>query len=101
MGTPAAALARLGTIPCDDDNVTAAAYRDERMHVMPGDGETPGAIVAPLASPEDLAGVMSLEINDGWEGSAAVQSTATIIAAQLATLVAADPASTTAGDVEG
>ena len=100
-GYPAAALARLGTIPCDDDNLIAAAYRDERMHVMPGDGETPGAIVAPLASPEDRSGVMSLEINDGWEASAAVQSTATIIAAQLATLVAADPASTTAGDVEG
>ena len=95
-GYPAAALARLGTISCDGDNVTAAAYREARMHVIPGNAETPGAIVAPLASPEDRPGVMTLEVNDGWEASDVVQSTATIIAAQLATLIAADPASTSA-----
>lgn len=90
-GYPAAALARLGTIPCDSDNVAAAAYRDGRLQVMPGDADTRGALVAPLASAEDRAGVLTLEVNDGWESSDAVQSTATIIAAQLATLVAADP----------
>jgi len=95
-GYPAAALARLGTISCDGDNVTAAAYREARMHVIPGNAETPGAIVAPLASPEDRPGVMTIEVNDGWEASDVVQSTATIIAAQLATLIAADPASTSA-----
>ena len=92
-GYPAAALARLGTIPCDSDNAAAAAYRDERLQVVPGGADTPGALVAPLASAEDRAGVMTLEVNDGWETSDAVQSTATIIAAQLATLVAADPSS--------
>ena len=96
-GYPAAALARLGMIACDGDNVTAAAYREERMHVVPGNTETPGAIAVPLASPDDRPGVMTLEVNDGWEASDGVQSTATIIAAQLATLVAADPASTSAG----
>ena len=91
-GYPPAALARLGTIPCDSDNVTAASYRDERMQVIAGDADTPGALVAPLASPGDRSsGVMTLEVNDGWETSDAVQSTAAIIAAQLATLVAADP----------
>ena len=88
---PAAALARQGTIPCDSDNAAAAAYRDERLQVVSGGADTPGALVAPLASAEDRAGVMTLEVNDGWETSDAVQSTATIIAAQLATLVAADP----------
>lgn len=96
-GYPPAALARLGTIACDGDNVTAAAYRDARLHVMPGGVETPGAIAAPLAAPEDCPGVMSIEVNDGWESSDTVQSTATIIAAQLATLVAADPADASAG----
>ncbi len=91
-GYPAAALARLGTIPCDGDNVTAAAYREARMQVIPGNAETPGAIVAPLASAEDRPGVMTLEVNDGWEASDFVRATATIFAAQLATLVAADPA---------
>ena len=99
-GYPAAALARLGTIPCDSDNVTAAAYRDARMQVIPGDADTPGALVAPLASSEDRAGVMTLEVNDGWEASDAVQSTATIIAAQLATLVAADPSSASSEDIQ-
>lgn len=99
-GYPAATLARLGTIPCDGDNVAAAAYRDERMQVVPGDEETPGAIVAPLASPEDRAGVVTLEINDGWEASDTVQSAAIIIAAQLATLVAADPTDASAGHVQ-
>ena len=96
-GYPAAALARLGTIPCDADNVTAAAWRDERMHVVSGDRETPGAIVVPLVSPEERAGVMSLEVRDGWERGDAVQATAAIVAAQLATRVAADPADTPGG----
>lgn len=95
-GYPPAALARLGTIPCDGDNAVAAAYRDGQMQVVPGDDEAPGAIVAPLASSEDRPGVLSLEVNDRWETSDSVQSTATIIAAQLATLCAADPASASA-----
>ena len=96
-GYPAAALARLGTIACDGDNAAAAAYREARMHVIGGDSETPGAIVVPLASPDDRPGVMTIEVNDGWEAGDTVQSAATIIAAQLATLVAADPANTSAG----
>ncbi len=96
-GYPAAALSRLGTIACDGDNVTAAAYRDAQMHVFPGDAEAPGAIAAPLVSPDDRPGVMTLEVNDGWEASDAVQSAATIVAAQLATLVAADPARSSSG----
>lgn len=95
-GYPPAALARLGTIPCDGDNAVAAAYRDGQMQVVPGKDEAPGAIVAPLASSEDRPGVLSLEVNDRWETSDTVQSTATIIAAQLATLCAADPASASA-----
>ena len=97
-GYPAAALARLGTIPCDSDNVAAASYRDERLQVIAGDADTPGAVVAPLASPEDRSGVMTLEVNDGWETNDTVQSTAAIIAAQLATLVAADPTSSSSED---
>ncbi len=95
-GYPPAALARLGTIPCDGDNAVAAAYRDGQMQVVTGDDESPGAIVAPLASSEDRPGVLSLEVNDRWETSDAVQSTATIFAAQLGTLCAADPESASA-----
>lgn len=100
-GYPPAALARLGTIACDGDNVTAAAYREARMRVVPADGETPGVIAAPLASSQDNPGIMTLEVSGGWETSEAVQSTTTIIAAQLATLVAADPASESADQAHG
>lgn len=92
-GYSSAALARIGPLPCDGDNATAAAWRDGRMHVVASNGDGPyGAIVAPLVSPDHCSGVLSLEMDDGWERSEAVQSTVEIVAAQLATLVSADPA---------
>lgn len=97
-GYPAAALARLGVLPCEGDNAAATAFRDVRMHVVPaGDGSERGALAAPLTAPEGCGGVITLELNDGWETSETVQSTAAIIAAQLATLVAADPSSRATG----
>lgn len=97
-GYPAAAMARLGVLPCDGDNATAAAFRDARMHVVPaGDASEHGALAAPLTAPEGCGGVISLELNDGWETSEQVQSATAIIAAQLATLVAADTMSRTTG----
>lgn len=97
-GYPAAALARLGVLPCEGDNAAATAFRDVRMHVVPaGNGSERGALAAPLTAPEGCGGVITLELNDGWETSETVQSTAAIIAAQLATLVAADPISRTTG----
>ena len=96
-GYSSAAIARIGAVPCDGDNATAAAWRDGRMHVVASNGDGPhGAIVAPLVSPGRCSGVLSLEMNDGWERSEAVQSTVEIVAAQLATLVSADPAVQTA-----
>ena len=96
-GYSAAALARIGQLPCDGDNATAAAWRDGLMHVVASNGYGAyGAIVAPLTSPGRCSGVLSLELNDGWERSEAVQSTVEIIAAQLATLVSADPGVETA-----
>lgn len=96
-GYSSAAIARIGPVPCDGDNATAAAWRDGRMHVVASNGDgPPGAIVAPLVSPDRCSGVLSLEMNDGWERSEAVQSTVEIVAAQLATLVSADPAAQTA-----
>ncbi len=97
-GYSSAALGRIGPLPCDGDNATAAAWRKGRMHVVASQGVgSYGAIVAPLVSPERCSGVLSLELNDGWERSEAVQSTVEIVAAQLATLVSADPAADTAG----
>ena len=88
-GYPARTLAKMGKIACDGDNATAAAFRGVQMQVVPGGG-TSGALVAPLLSPTSCVGVMSAELQQGWETSDAVQATASIIAAQLATLVMAD-----------
>lgn len=90
-GYAAPSLAALGTIACDGDNATAAAFRDVRMHVVAADDSGTGAIVAPLIASTSCVGVLSAELRGGWETSDAVQSAAAILAAQLATLVVADP----------
>ena len=90
-GYPPQALARLGAIASDGDNATAAAYRTVQMQVVPSDLQGRGAIVAPLISSASCVGVMSAELRQGWETSNTVQVLASIIAAQLTTLVVADP----------
>ena len=95
-GYPTRALERLGTIPEDGKNATAAAYRSARMQVVDGDGTRSGALAAPLMSAHSCVGVLSAELREGWESSDAVQATAAIMAAQFATLLAADPPADTA-----
>ena len=89
-------LDRLGSIPEDGKNATAAAYRDARMQLVDHDDTTSGAIAAPLMGAGSCMGVLSAELREGWESSAAVQATAAIVAAQLATLLSADPPAETA-----
>ena len=90
------ALARLGSIPEDGNNATAAAYRSARMQVVERDDTTSGALAAPLLAANNCVGVLSTELRAGWESSEAVQATAAIMAAQLATLLSADPPAATA-----
>lgn len=87
-GYPSATLSRLGAIHRDDDNAVAAAFRAGQLQVVTGDGQANGAIVAPLLSSTSCVGVMSAELLNGWETSDAVRATASILAAQLTTLVA-------------
>ena len=89
-------LARLGSIPEDGKNATAAAYRDARMQVVDHDDTTSGALAAPLMAAGSCMGVLSVELREGWESSVKVQATAAIMAAQLATLLSADPPAETA-----
>ena len=84
-------MSRMGPISCDGDNATATAYRRAELGVVSGSGQTLGAVVAPLLAPTCCVGVMSVEIHEGWEANEVVQATASILAAQLATLVTADP----------
>ena len=95
------ALARMGSIPEDGDNATAAAYRSAHMQIIESDGTSSGALAAPLLAADRSVGVLSAELREGWESSEAVQATVAIMAAQFATLLSADaPADTAAPSAE-
>ncbi len=66
------------------------------MQVVDRDDTTSGALAAPLLAANRCVGVLSTELREGWESSEAVQATAAILAAQLATLLSADPPAETA-----
>ena len=92
-------LARIGTVSCDDDNVTSLSFRDAQIHIVPAKSSSLGAIAAPIVSMSGCIGVLSMELQDGWELNEDVQATAAILTAQLSTLVVPDTA-TTATSVE-
>ena len=86
------ALARIGELAATEDNATAEAFRTGESRIVEGDGATSGAIVVPLATPAGCVGVLAAEIRHGGETDKANQAIATIIAAQLASLVPSSPA---------
>jgi hypothetical protein len=85
-------LARMGPIARDAENAAATAWRSGQLTVVQA-GKTggQGAIVTPLFGLHNCIGVLSAELRRGEE-SPAVQAVATIIAAQLSTVVPAWPA---------
>ena len=85
-------LARMGPIARDAENAAASAWRTGQLAVVPAattGGQ--GAIVTPLFGLHSCIGVLSAELRQG-EKSPPVQAVATIIAAQLSTVVPAWPA---------
>jgi CHASE3 domain sensor protein len=78
---------RLGTILRDAENVTAAALRTSLLQTIDTDAVANGAIAAPLVTPAGCVGIMSAEVRDHGEKDPAKLAAASIIAAQLATLV--------------
>src|SRR5262249_6491060 len=82
-GHNAPALARMPTVPRTADNAAAAAYRSGTLQiVLARPGSSPGALVAPLLSPDGCIGALSAEITGGGETSDSVQALAVIFAAQ-------------------
>ena len=80
-------VSRLGTILRDAENVTAAAFRTSLLQTVDADAVSNGAIAAPLVTPAGCVGVMAAEVRHGGERDSAKLAAATIVAAQLATLV--------------
>ena len=78
---------RLGTILRDAENATAAALRTSLLQTVDTDSVSNGAIAAPLVTPGGCVGIMAAEVRDHGEKDRAKLAAASIIAAQLATLV--------------
>jgi hypothetical protein len=100
QGYPQQLVNRLGTIPRDAENATAAAFRTSLLQTVMADEISAGAIAAPLVTPGGCVGVMSAEVRHDSERQEAKLAAATIVAAQLATLVgppSARPQARTAG----
>jgi hypothetical protein len=81
------ALSRMGVIHPAADNATATAYRTKRVVVVPAEVLASGAVVAPLISSEGCSGAMAVELRDGVEATPELRAVATIVAAQLATML--------------
>ncbi|MGH9371890.1 MAG: GAF domain-containing protein [Vicinamibacterales bacterium] len=86
-GYPEHRLARMGTIGRDAENVTAAAFRTGLVQTVKSDEMSHGAIAAPLLTPAGPVGVMAAELLHNGERRDATRAVATIVAAQLATLM--------------
>jgi GAF domain-containing protein len=91
QGYPAQLLNRLGALPRDAENATAAAFRTSLLQTVKGDARTNGAIAAPLVTSSGCVGVMAAEVRNEAEQKDAKLAAAAIMAAQLATLVGPPP----------
>ena len=87
-GYAPAALARIGPLARDAENVTAAAFRTGLVQTMKGDTQLNGAIAVPLVNPSGCVGVLSAEVRNDGEQKAGKLALASIVAAQLATVTA-------------
>jgi hypothetical protein len=92
QGYPAHLLNRLGALPRDAENATAAAFRTSLLQTVKGGAESNGAIAAPLVTSSGCVGVMAAEVRNEGEQRDVKLAAAAIMAAQLATLVGPPPA---------
>jgi transcriptional regulator with XRE-family HTH domain len=80
----------LARVARSSDNAIAAAFRTAEARVVEGAGpRATGAFVTPLLTPGGCAGVLAIEFGNGGEQCESTRAFATILAAQLSTLVPA------------
>jgi hypothetical protein len=82
-------MAQLGPVSRDSDNAIAWAFRTAEARVVDHGEMATGAVVVPLLTPAGCAGVLAIELRHGGERLECVRAAATILAAQLSTLVGA------------
>jgi hypothetical protein len=82
-------VAQLPSVPRSAENAVARAYRTGVQQIVrSGPGRANSAIVAPILTADGCIGALSAEIDAGAEGSDAVQTLTTIVAAHLAGVLA-------------
>jgi len=82
--------ARLPNVARSANNAAAAAYRSGAVQiVLSRPGGAKGAVVAPILGVHGCIGALSAEIRGGGEASDSVQALASIVAAQLASVLVA------------
>jgi hypothetical protein len=86
-GYPVSVLSRLGSLSVHGENATAAAFRTGLVQTVKGDLDTDGAIAAPLVGSSGCRGVMAAEVRHEGERQPTRLAAASIVAAQLATLI--------------
>lgn len=89
-------IERLGPIPRNAANATAEAWRSAQLRTVPGDVMAHGAVAAPVHGVGGCVGVFAAEVRNGREEDPGTRAVAAMIAAQLAGIVSAWPAPSTA-----
>ena len=79
---------RLARLARSRDNAVAAAFRAAEERVIEGSGpRATGAFIVPILKPSGCAGVLAVEFGEGGEQRDSTRAFATILAAQLSTLL--------------
>ena len=87
-GYPDQVIQRLTKLARSSDTAVAAAFRGAEERVIEGSGpRATGAFIVPLLTPSGCAGVLAIEFGDGGEQRETTRAFATILAAQLSTLL--------------
>ena len=87
---------RLGPIPRNAENATAEAWRTAQLRTVAGGASAHGAVAAPVYGVAGCVGVFAAEVRNGRESDSGTRAVAAMIAAQLAGIVSAWPAASTA-----
>ena len=86
-GYPEEMIAQLPSISADGHNAIAVAFRTRNTCVVNGNESDNGAVVTPLLTPSGCSGVLSFEVRNGAEQREDLRAAATILAAQVSTLM--------------
>jgi hypothetical protein len=84
-------LLQLGSIGRSSLNATAAAWRNGTLQTVAGESTSRSAVVTPLLGVDQCIGALAIEVATGREIDRGLQAAATLIAAQLATILGAVP----------